>query len=52
MKVPSGQRVRNLSAVFMLEIEDMNVPGQWEYKQILWNQKNTVFTEKNIDFLK
>lgn len=52
MRVSSGQRVRNLSAVFMLKIGDMNVPGNESKGKFSEIKKNTAFAEKTIDFFK
>ena len=52
MKVPSGQRVRkSVRCFYMRKIENMNVPGN-ESKGKFSEIKNTIFTEKTIDFLK
>ena len=52
MRETSGQIIRNLSAVFMRKIENMNVPGNESKGKFSEIKKKTVFTEKIIDFLK
>ena len=52
MRVSSGQRVRKLSAVFMLKIGDMNVPGNESKGKFYEIKKIQFLLKKTIVFLK
>ena len=51
MRVSSGQRVRNLSAVFMLKIENMNVPGNESKGKFSEIKKIQLLLKKLLTFL-